>query len=298
MSNAVCLNDIKGIGAACGKGTPLAEPYKFGLARPGFTFADWSALATLATVKTAIANKDMLIVEGVVGGEDQKVEDNVEDTGHERIHVNYGVRGKMLTLNLTKDQHKIFFEEYNNKKWDLWAMDRNNNWHVIVNDDDTIQGVPLDYFQVKQSMDAAQGQAVKTPVEYQHEDATLWDTHGGWLNPSYNLSKVKPITNVTLSNASTVAADAFTVQVDYTETQTAKADGTTASVAISGLDENDFELLNTDGTTNTISTVVESSTTPGLYTITGTTFTAGSVQVIPNTANADLYESAVQALTA
>lgn len=296
--SANCTTNIKGMGAPCEIGTPIGTTNALILLKSGYTFADASAIATLATVKTAIADKNIMVVRDVVNVEDIKVEDDVEDTGFETIFNSYGVRGNNFMLNLTKDQHKIFFEEYNGKKWDVIEITRNGYLKCIKNSDGTIGGYPTGLFRVKQSTDPAAGVAVKTPLMIQHEDATIWDKLGFVIQPTYGVNKIQPITQVTLSDVGTVVTNAFDVTVSYTPTQTAAGDGTATEIAISGLGTADFQLLDADGTVNVISDVTESTTASGTYTITGTTFTGGSVKVIPNTSNADLYESASSAVSA
>lgn len=295
--SANCLKDLKGLGVVCKKGTPMADINAFALLKPGFAFADAATFATLAGWKAAQAAGNIIIVRGVVMTENQKVEDDVQDTGYERIHNSFGVRGKKAMLRFTQDQHKIFFDEYNDREYDIIEINRNGYFHAVLNEDGTIGGVSLDYFKVLQQSEPAQGEAALTPVEWQHEDATQWDVQGYLLKPSaFRAAQLKSIVQVTLA-VSTVATNVFTATVTYDASYEGEGDGSTFSVPISGLGVDDFEVIDQTGAVNSLVSAVEVGST-GVYTVTGDTLTSGTAQVVPNTANAKLYKSAVATLSA
>ena len=296
--SAICFNELKGIGAPCENITPLTDAKTLVLARRGFAFTDAEDFATLASWKTAIADKNLYVLTGIASSENMKVEDGIY-TGPfgDETHLWYGKRGKQYKFKLTKDQHTILFSQYSHKKWDLFELDRNGNIKGILNSDGTVSGSKLSYFIVKQQDEATEAEPMLTPVKFQKQDTTDWDERGCWLKPTWSVDEIEPITYVKIT-ASTVATNVFTLTVAYENDYTFDTDGTVKGAAISGLGVDDLLVIDQTGAENTLASVVESSTTPGTYTVTGTTLTSGTVKVTPNTSNEDLYESDTATLTA
>lgn len=293
--NLLCLNELKGVGVPCNQISPLTDAMSFGLLRPGFTFTDAEGCDALTDWLTAVANKDMYIIPNVFNSENQKVEDGIHTSNYgEKSHLSEGLRGEKYLIKCTKEQHEIL-RSYSEKNWDMVIFDRNNNIHVILNDDGTIGGSKLGYFHVYGQIKGNSEMPTHTPIEYQEDDAGEWDAKGAYLSPSFRLKNIKPITQV-VTTSSTVDANVFTCSVAYTPDKHFAADGTALSVALTGLDETSFEVIDQTTAINVIVSAVESSITPGTYTITGTTLTSGSVRVKPSATN--LYESERETLTA
>ena len=288
MPNLICLNNLKGVGSTCAQVTPLTGMLGFVLARPGFTFADAESFATQSNWSTGIGNKDLFPVQNVRSQENQKVEDNIEATSYgDKIFNWTGKKGLRLMLTLSKDQHEIL-KTYSDLKWTMFRLDRNNNIWGILNADGTIQGIELDYFHVFEQTEPTEGETVKTPVEFQEADPGEWDTKGCYVTPTFRVKNLAPITYVTIT-AGTVATNAFTATVAYVPAKRFNADGTAVSVALTGLADTNFEVIDQTGAVNVLASVVESTVTPGTYTITGATLTSGTVKVKPIAAA--LYES-------
>lgn len=295
MANLVCLNELKGVGVPCTQVMPITDMFGFVLARPGFTFDDAEAAATLANWLSAIANGDLLPVHNVQGTEQQKVEDGIYTSNYGDKTFNWeGKRGKRVMITASKEQHEIL-RSYGDKNFEMFRLDRNNNIHCVVNPDGTIQGISLSYFHVYQQTDTDAENPAMTPIEYQEEDPGQWDAQGSYISPSFRIKNIKPVTHVSLT-CSTVDTNAFTATVAYVTNRSWEADGTAKSIALTGLDENSFKVIDQTGALNVLSDVTESTVTDGVYTVTGTTLTSGTAQVIPT--SSALYKSDVVTLTA
>lgn len=292
MPNFLCTSGLQGSGSPCINLTPITVPNAILLARPGFTFTNSEACDTLSDWNTAIANKDLIVINDVSAFENQKVENGVytSPTG-EKTHLWDGVKGGRMLIQASLAQHKII-RTYSRKKWDVFFLDRANYITGLKNSDDSIQGIPLDYFFVDQQTQPTEAEPAMTPIEFQYSDATEYDSIGFYFEPSFRISKIKPIYPV-ITSSGAVAANEFTMEVYYQDTSTAETDGTAVTVPLSGLDAPNLEVIDQDG--NTVTATVTETATEGTYTVAGT-MTSGSVQVKPIAAG--LYESPVETLSA
>ena len=295
MPNIICLNELNGVGVPCSQITPLTDALAFGLLRPGFTFSDAEACDTLTDWLTAVANKDILVVPNVRGSENQTVEDGIHTTAYgDKIHLWEGKQGKRYMLTLSKDQHKIL-RTYSGKNYDFVIFDRNNNIHVVVNDDGTIGGYPLDYFHVFNQTEPTEADPPFTPVEFQIADSGLKSSKGGFLAPTFRVKDIEPITHITIE-VSTVDTNVFTLTAYATKTLEFDSDGTAVQEPITGLDTTELYVIDQTGAENSLASCVESTVTPGTYTVTGDTLTSGSCKVKPTATS--LYESDTETLAA
>lgn len=295
MSNLICLNEIKGVGVPCSQVMPLTEIAGIILARPGFTFTNAEACDTLTEWLAAVANKDLLVINNVREVEDQKVEDGVYTTAFgDKIHNWEGKQGKRLLITASKEQHEIL-RTYSNRNWELFIKDRNNNIWAILNADDTIQGIKLDYFHVFNQTSPTAERPAMTPIEYQHADPGEWDANGCYFNPAFRISNIVPVTHVNIT-VSTVAANVFTLTAAYVPDKQFNANGTAISIPLEGLEKTDLEVIDQTGAANVLVSAVEDTETKGTYVVTGATLTSGTARVKPNATS--LYESDVATLTA
>lgn len=294
MSNLICLNEIKGVGVPCSQVMPLTEIAGIILARPGFTFTNAEACDTLTEWLAAVANKDLLVINNVREVEDQKVEDGVYTTAFgDKIHNWEGKQGKRLLITASKEQHEIL-RTYSNRNWELFIKDRNNNIWAILNADDTIQGIKLDYFHVFNQTSPTAERPAMTPIEYQHADPGEWDANGCYFNPAFRISNIVPVTHVNIT-VSTVAANVFTLTAAYVPDKQFNANGTAISIPLEGLEKTDLEVIDQTGAANVLVSAVEDTETKGTYVVTGATLTSGTARVKPNATS--LYESDVATLT-
>lgn len=294
MPNLICLNEIKGVGVPCSQVMPLTEIAGIILARPGFTFTNAEACDALVDWHTAVAAKDILVINNVREVEDQKVEDGVYTTAFgDKIHNWEGKQGKRLLITASKEQHEIL-RTYSGRNWDLFIKDRNNNIWAILNADDTIQGIKLDYFHVFNQTSPTAERPAMTPIEYQHADPGEWDANGCYFNPAFRISNIVPVTHVNIT-VSTVATNVFTLTAAYVPDKQFNANGTAISIPLEGLEKTDLEVIDQTGAANVVVSAVEDTETKGTYVVTGTTLTSGTARVKPNATS--LYESDVATLT-
>ena len=294
MADLLCLNNLEGVGVPCEQLTPITGLSAIILARPGVTFDDSEDFANQTTWKTKIAAKDVIVLPSIKTQENQQVEDGVYQSPFgDKTHLWNGQRGLRLSATFTLDQHKIA-QTYSNKNWEMFRRDRNNNIIGVLQDDGTIKGFELGYFYVFDQMEPTESEPAFTPIEFQEIDPGEYNAQGCYVNPSWRASDLDPLGTVTLV-CSTVDTFIFSATVSYVPTSTFNADGTAISIAVSGLDETSFKVIDQAGDIEVV-TVEESATVPGTYTITGVDITSGSCQVVAVVTA--LYESAVQTLTA
>jgi hypothetical protein len=295
MAELLCLNAVYGIGAPCEQLSPITVPQGLLLAKRGFSFTDGEDFADSAEVLAGIAAGSLFPIMEADSYEAQSSEDRIHTTGiGKKLFLGEGIPGMRVLFSLTKDQHKIA-RTYNNKKWDLFIIDRNNNILGIKNDDLTITGIQLDYFHVGKQMPATDADPEFTPIEFQYLDAEELDKKGVYVNPVWRAATtIKPATLVTLTQVGTVATFAFVVDVAYKPSQQFSPDGTAVSIPITDLTTaGNWKVIDQGGAVETV-TAVESTTIPGRYTVTGVDITAGTVQVIATAA--DLFQSDILTL--
>lgn len=289
MANLVCFNALDGVGVPCEQLTPITGLRQIVLARPGFTFADSQAFATFSNWETGIINGDLFVVPNIQNQESIAVEDGEwqGDFGDLK-HLYDGMKGLMLMLTLTLDQHQIL-KNYTGKNFELFKIDRNNNIIGVVQDDGKIRGFELNYFRVGNQTEPAPDAPPFTPVRYQELDPGEYNSKGCYVNPVFRAKNIKPLTKVTVT-AGTITTNAFQATVAYVPSAKFDTDGSALSIPLTGLDETSFKVIDQTGAINVLASVVESSVTPGTYTVTGTTLTSGTVEIVP--VSGALYESA------
>lgn len=294
MTDLLCLNDLKGIGGNCENMTPITLLQGLALLRPGFTFDDAEDFATLASWQAAIAAKNVMLVNEIISQESIKVEDGKHTTPMGQIiELWKGMRGLKVQAKLTLDQHKVI-STYANRGWDLVRIDRANTLVGVLNDDGTIGGFSLATFIVESQTEALVDTPPLTPISFQEDDPSEYNSSGAWVKPTWRVSKLKPLGFVTIT-PSDVETFIFTAVIGVTATSSYNADGTAKVVPFTGGVAADFEVIDQGGAVETV-TVAESATVPGTYTFTGVNITSGTIRVKPSATNP--FESAVTALVA
>jgi hypothetical protein len=288
----LCLNSVKGIGALCDNITPITLLQGFALLRPGFTFDDAEDFATLLSWQTAIANKNVMLVNNIISQESIKVEDGMHTTPNgQRIKLWDGMRGLDLKAKLTLDQHKII-RTYANLGWDLVRIDRANTLIGVINDDGTVGGFSLATFIVGSQTEPLVDTPPLTPIQFQEEDPGEYNSKGAWVKPSWRVSKLKPMTFLTIE-VTTVAAFKFTATIYYLAVSNFSSDGTLIKIPYSGALAANFLVTDQGGAVETC-TIEEIG--DGIYEVTGVDITSGTLEIVPSATN--LYEAATMALVA
>lgn len=302
MSELKCVRLFDGIGVDCETQTPITELQAFALHSPNFSFDDAEDLASQQKWNEGIANKDIFIVNKVISQESIKVEDGKYTSPFGQIvRLWEGMRGLALKLLLTLDQHRIL-RTYGKQSWRLIRLDRSNKIVACRDSVGKCMGFSLATFEVEGQTEATAAEPPLTPVTFQEEDPGEYNSEGIWIEPTWRIKNLQPLSKVTLT-CSVVAAFVFTATVKKVAVNRTDSDGTAYEVAVSGLTEDSFAVIDQTGAVEPV-TVVETSV-PGVYTVTGVNITSGSCTIvpvadyaIPATPVVDLYESATVTLSA
>lgn len=297
-----CLANVDGLGELCQQATPLTVRTGAFLSKSDFSFASLSSFLTEADWLTAIAAGNVFPLQRIMEQENQDMDDAVIETGTgEKVFQYEGTRGQMWKFILPLDLHKILKNQYSQKNWRIFEIDKNGNIIGTSPDGTVVKGMKLSYFRVLKQETPGSDTAAYTPVEFQKADIKEYDTNGIYGNPTWIASDLYGVLKVSTSS-SAVAANAFTTTVSWVSDSEIDADtNALKTFAIPDLVAANFKIIDQDGAvldSATDYTVTESTSSPGTYTIDATVgaLTSGSVQVIAS--STELYKSDAETLTA
>lgn len=295
MANTQCLNNISAIGALCGQASPLQIESGIFLALSDFEFATYTDAVTLAKWQEAIRDEKIFPVIDLDDREIKDVEDNQTVTPTGKTIFNFeGTRARIYKVTLPVSVHQKL-RDYSFQKLRIFVLDKGNNIWCTSPDGTKIKGLKTSYFRIQKQ----NWEGFVTNIEVNFGDVNEWDKFGKYFNPTWNGSDLEALTKVEIT-PSTVnqTTHVFTASVAYVDGAEVTSTGISKSVPISGLLAANFNLIKTGDIPTAVDSAVESSTTPGLYTITAHvgTFTAGTVQVKPSTTA--LYKSDIETVSA
>lgn len=292
----VCTAQQNGIPEGCAKGNPILSMAGFFSIAKGTTishanFCDLTALLDLVIAKT------LLPAHGVFSIEDMSTEKIVEESNIGRKKTNHpGFRGYKVMFDSTPDAHQAFLT-WADANRDIIPYDISGNIYAAQAGTGYVKGFGIDYFDIEKLGVPSPDTSMKTSIEIQETDPTELDDFA-YTNPKryataadrFSPTDVKTISLATGTQVGSIAANAFVVSYALASNSQIK-DGVLVTSAVTGLLEANFTVLDGSGAAATITDFAESATTPGEYTITCATFTAGTVQLNPQNTDAKLYES-------
>ncbi len=295
----LCLNDIQGIGAECKQGNPFRGVAGLVFSDPDFSFATSASFADSDDWTTGIIGGQLFPVMGVKEDEDTTPDDTIWESSYgDKILIAEGKYSRTYQFNLTLDQHQKL-REYTGKKWKVFIIDRNNNVKCTVNEDGLYVGFDVSFMLIGKMLNPSADTPANTPVMMEEADPKQWNDNGAYVTPSWLASQeILPLTEVTITS-STVAADVFTITVNFNAGL--NADGSVKWIPISGLLITNLIIIDQAGATLSNAgdyTATESATVAGQYEVDATvgSITSGSVQVVATAAA--LYRSDVLAIVA
>lgn len=295
MANTQCLNNIPAIGALCGQASPLQIEAGLYLALPDQEFATATDAVNQTKWLEAIRDEKIFPVLDLDDREIKDVEDNETVTPTGKTIFNFeGTRARIYKVTLPVSVHQKL-RDYSFQKLRLYILDKGNNIMCTSPDGTKIKGLKTSYFRIQKQ----NWEGFVTNIQVNFGDVNEWDKFGKYFNPSWNGSDLEALTKVEIT-PSTVnqSTHVFTASVAYVDGAEVTSTGIAKSVPISGLVAANFNLIKTGAIPTAVDSVSESSTTPGLYTITAHvgTFISGTVQVIPSTTA--LYKSDIETVSA
>ncbi len=295
MSNLVCLNTLDGIPSGCQTENPFTTIKGGILEVPNKSFSSYANFADETQWKTRIANKELFPILDVIEIEPVNVEDGFYDAPDgERIFLYEGQRGYILKVKYELARHKVL-RSYSGLNWKMYKYDKRNNLMGTTPDGTVVEGFDLSLFYVsKIDNNVGADTPAFTMIHIQERIVDEFDSQGLYLTPTFLMQKLPAVTKV-VATPGAISTFVFDVVVDYQDSSGLQNDGTSRSKAITGLLIGDFEVIDQTGTIITPSSITESATTPGTYTVTTAAMTSGSIQVIPSATS--LFESAVAAVS-
>lgn len=282
-----CLTTNVPIGERCQPENPFAQILSIFLCKPGVQFDTAADLASEAAWNTKIIAEDIIPIHGIKEVEDQTTDDLIyqSPTG-EKTKNGDGIRGYSVKMNLDLKTHQIL-RTYSGKNWGVITVDRNKNIMGTSVDGTIIKPFKTQYFEVgMQKMAVGSDTPAFTTIELQMADAQELDSFGVYVyNPTFLPSQLYGVGRVVCTQVGTISANAYVVDVAYVDDTKLDGQNTGAdtSAAISGALAANFSSKDGAGATVVILTAVEDSLVLGRYTITHTTYTAGTCTFIAST---------------
>ena len=298
----ICANEFDGIGEVCEQSPLVTIVQSLFFTMPNFSFASHADFADEDKWKAAIAEGKILPVHKVLEQEGQDVEDSIyESTSGSKVKNFEGRRGAMYRVLLPLEQHKIL-RSYDQKNLKLFFLDMNNRVLGTSPDGVKVQGFSLSYLNISKQQRPTPDAPAFTTVTIQEQDVNEWDSNGRYLKPTWLGTSLTGVLKVDMT-PSTVAANIFTAVVEYKDSSSLSSAGAARTAPVSGLTADNFRIidntgavLDPDATPTPEYAVVESTDTPGTYTVTATALASGSCQIIATADN--LYKSEIETLTA
>jgi hypothetical protein len=281
MATLYYTSSLKGTGSGTDQLPPISVLKSIALVRPGFTFANGTGFATLATWLAAIAAKNIFIIDNIVSQESIQVEDGTFTAPMGQLVPLgwYGMRGFKLKIMANMDQY-VILKTYHNLSWEVIYIDRAGYIHGVKDDAGTIHGFDLATFIVGGQVQPSETEPALTPITLQEDDPLEFHEKVIVVKPSWRVKSLVPLTYVTLS-ASTVAAFTYTLTASLTYAHKLNADGSVITIPLTGLLATDLAMTKANGTSDAVVSCTETAV-QGVYTVVGTAVTSGTVRLVPS----------------
>ena len=277
-----------------GGNTPLSKAVSIWICKPGTSFTNMAAAATKATVQAKIASGDLIPLNRIDSEEIKDTENNVTETDTGRVIKNWeGVKKRIYSFTNSLDTHKKL-RTLNGGEFNAYIFDMKGYLLGTSSDGTLFEPFTLAFLDVHQQ---TEGAGFATKVEVVFADPEEWNSRGKYFKPIYGANAIEPVSKLTITSQTVVAANSCTVTVKYVSSSEADAAGVLRTVAVPGLAKENFLAYNTAAPTVplTPSSAVDASGL-GIYVLTFSSFTGGPLSVTPTVGN--LYKSDAVTITA
>jgi hypothetical protein len=307
----VCTAQVDGIPIECRNGNNFVLMRGLYFFAPGFSFADAATAGDDANWKQGVVDGNIFPVHGIREIEDTSTEDSIyESAGGDKKELYEGKRGFKASFDMTLDAHKTF-RKYAGLNYPIAWYDRNNNIYMHSPDGTQLTGMDVDFSNVQKQMLPTADTPAFSIIEFQLSEASQWDDFGAVVQPTKGTtadkwlpSDIDSVTKVIVDQVGSVSGNSAVFTVKYKSlSETDNQGDYVAEAAVTGMDVTTFTNFTfTDGSAVVApDTMTESATTPGEYTANFTTFTTGTVQILPTVESGsveeNLYNSDSTALT-
>jgi len=238
--------------------------------------------AIIAYLQTAILNKDIYLWPQMFASEDQSEETVYQSTPLGKRAVREGFPEWLISYSDSLFSHTAMYTHRATTGRSIF-VDTAGQLHGTSNDAGDFLGLSMQLLHTEKMKPNTGSEVATSPVRIVLSDTLEFDRDGALL-PVSGINTLIELTEATVSVVSSIAT-AVVVDVKIS------ADGT----PLQGLVNGDFILLTTAGAAQTISSVVESPSIPGRYTLNGTGLVTGTVNLA---APVDISIPAYESMTA
>lgn len=270
-----------------GGNTPLSKAVAIWICKPGTSFTNMAAAATKATVLGKIATGDIIPLNRIDSEEIKDTENNVTETDTGRVIKNWeGVKKRIYSFTNSLDTHKKL-RTLNGGEFSAFIFDMKGYLLGTSSDGTLFEPFTLAFLDVHQQ---TEGAGFATKLEVVFADPEEWNARGKYFKPTYGPGAIEPVSQLTITSQTVVAANACTVTVKYVSSSEGDSAGVLRTVAVPGLAKENFQAFNTAAPTVALtpSSAVDASGL-GIYVLTFSAFTGGPLSIVPTVSN--LYKS-------
>lgn len=246
----VCTSTIEDPGqGGCSKTNPFLDPVMIVLTTEGFQFDTVAEFATESNWQAGIDAQTVFPLQDIQEYEDQSEEPQYyEAPGGKRIKRRDGKPRYMFKFDYDFETHKKL-QSFNGMDARLYIGDADGNIRGHNPSTTVVKGMKTSMVSVEKMKEPGQdGTPAFTVVVIDLDDPKQWNENGVYVNPTWDIESLTPLSTVTLGASGSTSASAFACTVYYVDGYTTA--GAANNIPITGLLEEDFELLKTDGTAN------------------------------------------------
>lgn len=292
----ICSNAFASLVASCKNGNGILNFGGFIMSVDSQSFATPAAAGDRDNWVNDIINGLLFTAPAAKQVADQSADDVIwTSESQEKIKLQPGKVEIVFSLYLTAEQHATIYT-WSGSKGNIYIYDLNGKI-LCTNPSGTIRrGFKVSYLDVASWKAPGADQPMLTNITVQLEDVQELNKNLAVIDPQQGVtadrwlpSGLPSLSEVTVEQVGSVAANVLTFDVKQESSRETGNDGLPVIIsAVSGLDvTTPFDnFVFTDGASVvTPNTITESSTVPGRYEATFTTFTTGTVQVVPTVDN-------------
>lgn len=252
-------------------------------------FSSVSTLRLSATLDALIVAKKAFVIQGVKETEVTVSEDLMYTSQtNEKVPIMRGVETTVFKLWLDEDQAYSVYD-WEGKNWKFIPFDSNNNGYARKVSSG-FEGFTVGMLRVgtitkptKDSLSFVNLTIEEKDQNERREDEVIF-------KPEYKFESKWGVLRVTV-DAGAVTSNVFDVTVSYDSTRRVSSSNAYETALITGLTASNFTVINNSGVVITPTSITESATVKGTYTVTCSAFTTGTIQVKPTVGF--LYESEI-----
>jgi len=247
----VCTSTLENPGqGGCQKVNPFLDLVSLFITTDGFSFAAASNMATESDWQAGIDAQTVFPLQDIYEYEPASEETiYYESPGGKRIRRRAGKSRYIFKFDYDFETHKKL-QSFTNMDARVFFGDADGNIKGYNSGTTVIKGFKISMLSAEPMSEPMQdGTPAWTIIVIDLDDPKQWNEDGVYVNPTWDIESLTPLTEVTLApTATTVSASAYEATVYYVDGWTDA--GAANNIPITGLLEEDFIFLKTDGDAN------------------------------------------------